>query len=248
MAKTDLFKPPNDDEIVRLNDEEVHVFRGHRCKTDTRGRSMPRGRSLFEIRVDASEGFIPLWAPNMTLRYRFQRQSMNRLRDPEGVKAAIRELFGESLIAWGDAAPIRFAERDEACDFEFVVRNADDCDATGCVLASAFFPDHGQHELVIYPEMFEQSREEQIETLVHEVGHIFGLRHFFANVSEEAWPSELFGEDSRFSIMNYGADSYLTDKDRSDLGKLYRAVWDGRLTNINGTPIRQMTPYSNDRP
>ncbi|HEY0131544.1 MAG TPA: matrixin family metalloprotease [Allosphingosinicella sp.] len=251
MAEADAFplRLRNAEEYARLIDDDVHVFgKGHRCRTDKRGRPTPKGRSLFEIRVDATGGFVPLWEQNRILRYRFDARSLNRFEDPEALAARIRQLFGEGLAAWGDSAPIRFAERAETCDFEFVVRNADDCDDTGCVLASTFFPDQGQHEFVIYPEMFNQTREEQVETMVHEIGHIFGLRHFFADVAEDAWPSELFGEDSRFSIMNYGANSYLTNADRADLKALYGAVWSGRLDNVNGTPIRQVRPYSSLRP
>lgn len=230
-------------------DPDIHIFgKGHVCVTDARGQATPRGRSLWEIRVDASGGFIPLWHENVMLRYRFQERSLRRLADPEGTRERIRELLGDAIVAWGDAAPIRFTERNDAWDFEIAVRNADDCDINGCVLASAFFPDAGQHELVIYPRMFEQSRQEQVETLIHEIGHIFGLRHFFANVSEAAWPSQLFGTDSRFSIMNYGADSYLTATDRSDLRGLYQAVWSGALKEINGTPIVLFKPFSASRP
>ena len=33
-------------------------------------------------------------------------------------------------------------------------------------------------------------------------------------------------------------------RDRHDLTKLYRLAWGGQLTNINGTPIRFVSPYS----
>jgi hypothetical protein len=111
------------------------------------------------------------------------------------------------------------------------------------VLASAFFPDAGRHRLVLYPNMFEQPLEEQIETLVHEIGHIFGLRHFFALVSETEWLAEIFGEHKKFSIMNYGSDSRLTTQDRIDLKRLYLQVWSGQLNEINGTPIRLVKPF-----
>ena len=52
--------------------------------------------------------------------------------------------------------------------------------------------------------MFTQSPEEQVETLIHEIGHVFGLRHFFAQLSETAWASEVFGTHDPLSIMNYG--------------------------------------------
>jgi hypothetical protein len=151
--------------------------------------------------------------------------------------------LGEALLAWGDAAPIKFAQQEDVWDFEIIMRRADDCDVNGCVLASAFFPDGGRHELVLYPKMFTQSTTEQVETLVHEIGHVFGLRHFFANLSETAWPSHIFGTHNPFSIMNYGSKSVLTDEDKADLKRLYRMAWSGELTNINGTPIRLVKPF-----
>ena len=222
----------------------VHLLgKGLICDTDDRGHAAPRGRSPLEIVVDASEGFIPLWSKNTTLRWRFQARSLQWLANPEAVKAYIRELLGEALLEWGDSAPVRFAENNDSWDFEMVVRSAPNCNASGCVLASAFFPDAGRHELILYPTMFDQSRKEQVETMIHEIGHVFGLRHFFANVSETAWPSEIFGVHSKFSIMNYGSLSMLTKDDKSDLKTLYQQAWCGELTEINGTPIRLVKPF-----
>jgi hypothetical protein len=236
------FQPRNPEEAAREEEPQIHVYGpGAICDTEKRGYATPENRTPAEIVVDASEGFIPLWAKDVTLRWRFQERSMTFFEDPEAAKPAITELLGEALLAWGEGvAPVKFAQRDDAWDFEIVVREADRCNINGCVLASAFFPDPGQHELVIYPRMFTQSREEQVETLVHEIGHIFGLRHFFANVSETRWPSEVFGTHRPFSIMNYGSQSELTDDDRGDLKRLYLAAWSGELTQVNGTPFRFM--------
>ena len=98
-------------------------------------------------------------------------------------------------------------------------------------------------QLVIYPKLFSQNRSEQVETLVHEIGHAFGLRHFFANVSETAFPSIVFGTHAPFTIMNYGNQSVLTDADKADLRRLYQAAWTGALTQINGTPIKLVKPF-----
>ncbi|MBM3563319.1 MAG: matrix metalloproteinase-11 [Alphaproteobacteria bacterium] len=228
-----------------MSKPEVHIFgNGFVCDTDTRGHSRPNGRTLAELVVDASEGFVPLWAKDVTLRWRFQERSLNFFQDPAGAKAAIRKLLGEAILAWGDAAPVKFSQRSDAWDFEIVVRDGDRCSVDGCVLASAFFPDAGRHELRIYPKMFSLSREEQVETIVHELGHVFGLRHFFANISEKDWPAQIFGVHSAFSIMNYGNKSMLTADDRKDLKTLYQAVWSGQLDKINGTPVRLVKPFS----
>ena len=238
------FRKRTSDEAGTAAEMPYHVVRNHvLCDTESRGFARPGNRSRFEIVVDASEGFIPLWAKDTTLRWRFQERSMSGFEDPEAAKAGIERLFGEALLAWGDAVPVRFAKREDAWDFEISVREVDRCNIQGCVLASAFFPDAGRHELVIYPKMFEQSADEQIDTMVHELGHVFGLRHFFADVSETAWPSEVFGEHKPFSIMNYGDKSMLTDDDKADLEQLYQLAWNGELTKINGTPIRLVKPF-----
>lgn len=227
---TDLIHQLVDDRIV--------------CDTEGRGHATPGGRPPAEIVVDATEGFIPLWRAGSILKWRFQERSFAEADDPDGSQAAVVELMSEALLKWGSAAPVTFTRDDDLWDFEIVLRNAPHCSPQGCVLASAFFPDAGRHELLIYPTMFEQVRKEQIDTLIHEFGHVFGLRHFFAEVSETAWPFEIFGEHNPFSIMNYGAMSELTDADRRDLTDLYRLAWAGQLTNINGTPIRFVRPYS----
>lgn len=223
----------------------VHVYcNGAVCETDNKGHANPGGRSPVEIVVDATEGFIPLWDRNLTLRWRFQERSMAIFRSPEDAKDYLRELFAKGILLWEDAPPIKFSEAQENWDFELVVKPEENCSPNGCVLASAFFPDAGQHELNIYPTMFEQSMKEQVETMAHEIGHIFGLRHFFADIEERRWKSEIFGKHSPFSIMNYGPKSRMTKADRSDLKKLYEMVWRNELSEINGTPIQIVRPHS----
>ncbi len=244
MQQSYPFQPRNPEEAAREMESAVHVFGdGVICDTDTRGYAEPGNRTPTEIVVDASEGFIPLWARGVTLRWRFQEHSMSFFENPEAAKAGIRDLLAKALLAWGDAAPVKIAQRDDAWDFEIVVREADRCTLNGCVLASAFFPDPGRHELRIYPRMFTQSPKEQVDTLIHEIGHTFGLRHFFATVSETAWPAEVFGTHRPFSIMNYGSQSELTDEDKADLKRLYQTAWSGELSEINRTPIQFMKPF-----
>jgi hypothetical protein len=236
-------KDPKD--VARDTESQVHVFgKGVICDTDSRGYPTVQNLDPVAIVVDASEGFIPLWAPDQILRWRFQERSLQAFQDPTGLASETKRLLGEALLAWGDAAPVKFAQRKDAWDFEIVMSAVDRCSPNGCVLASAFFPDAGRHELVIYPKMFTQSPQEQVETLIHEIGHTFGLRHFFANVSEQAWPSEIFGKHKAFSIMNYGNKSVLTSDDKADLKSLYTLAWSGQLTHINGTPIQFVRPFS----
>jgi hypothetical protein len=239
-AQTDPFELLSPEEIERAVAAQVHVFDdGVVCDLEPRYIEPDDA----EIVLDAQLGRIPLWEQNTTLRWRFQERSLLQFRTPEATKASIRRLFDRAVLAWGDAAPIQFEERNELWDFEIIFRRNDDCDASGCVLASAFFPGPGQNKLEIYPQMLQRSEQQQVNTLVHEIGHIFGLRHFFAKLRETGAPSVVFGVDRAVSIMNYGAQSQLTTDDTADLKRLYQMVWSGDLTKINRLPIKLMKAF-----
>ncbi len=249
QSAKDIFKKRTQSEKAKKLVPYTHIYHGGaHCLTETRGFANPQNRKPRDLVVDASRGFITLWAQGVTLNWRFAEQSLAQFQDPEAVKNYVRTLFADALLAWGENVPVRFVQQEEPWDFEIVIKSEDQCIENSCVIASAFFPDAGQHELVLYPQIFEQSEAEQIESMAHELGHIFGLRHFFAQLDETDFPSEIYGTHSRFSIMNYGEDSRLTETDKRDLGTLYKRAWSGELTHLNGTPIRLMKPYSAYQP
>lgn len=244
-----ILKFRTEDEAAGLQEKYLHKYGkcGALCDTDTRGHATPQDRDPLELMVNAPDGVIPLWDDGVTLRWRFQEQSLLQFENSDEIKTYVRKLFAEGIQEWGDAVPVRFKEAQESWDFELVILAEQKCSINGCTLASAFFPDAGRHELNIYPTLFSQSRSEQIETMAHELGHIFGLRHFFADVRETAWPFEQFGTHSKFSIMNYGTDSRMTDNDRHDLKTLYAMARSGKLKKINGTPVKLVRPFSETR-
>ncbi|WP_178132090.1 reprolysin-like metallopeptidase [Pseudomonas sp. C2B4] len=243
VLPADPFRLKRPEQQGIAKDPRVHVYGKHEqiiCDTESRGYK----RNPAELQLNATEGFIPLWSEGSILRWRFQEQSLSNFESPNEVKAKIEELFALALEAWGDAVPVSFTRDDDAWDFQIVVQEVERCNAArACVLASAFFPDAGRHDLVIYPTLFKQDLSEQIETIAHELGHVFGLRHWFAPQSEPDYPAEPFGSQDRRSIMNYGPDSQLTEKDKQDLKDLYSRARSGKLKEINGTAIRLVTPF-----
>lgn len=220
----------------------LHIYNKHViCITDSKGYSQPDNKNPMELRLDATNGIIPMWHQNVTLNWRFSKSFGSYFKKPEEAKQGIRNLLAKAITAWQDSCPVKFHEDNDVWDFE-IAMHQEDCDSSGCVLASAFFPGPGQNTFYIYPTMFQQDEKEQIETLEHEIGHVFGLRHFFANL-ETGYPSVLFGTDNALSIMNYGPKSTLTAIDIQDLKTLYTLVWSGQLTEINGTKIELFKPY-----
>lgn len=233
--------PPNE---LELRDLE-HKYGANKeviCTTD----SLSYKQSPYEIVVDATHGFVPLWNHNSVLHWRFDERSMQRFKDVNAAKNHFRSLLDDALSEWGSAAPVKFAEAYRTVDFEYGLTPGDDCNPNGgCVLASAFFPAQVMQRLWIFPKLLKgTSYNYQVNVMVHELGHIFGLRHFFADTDETKWPSEIFGQHAAFSIMNYGGKSVLTDADRNDLRALYHGFWEGRITHVGKTRIKGITPRS----
>ncbi|MBO9602643.1 MAG: hypothetical protein J7496_09080 [Novosphingobium sp.] len=224
------------DDVFKIGQEVV-------CETEPRGSAEPDGASAEELVINATGGFVGLWEQGTVLNWRFNPQALRRWQFPQQITARVEMLFATAVKVWGDAAPVKFSYDDEAWDFEIKPLVADKQVAGGFVLAEAFFPGGGQQELRIYPKMFDPALD-PAKTLAHEIGHIFGLRHWFALLKEQAAPAVSFGTiDDPHSIMNYGDNCRITDLDKSDLKTLYELVWSGRLKEINGTPIRLVQPY-----
>ncbi len=69
-ADEDSLSPPVLSSVHSYGDEKI-------CITDHRGFSTPKGRNPEELVLDASEGFIPLWAEGVNLRWRFNEHAVS---------------------------------------------------------------------------------------------------------------------------------------------------------------------------
>ena len=93
--RDDPFRLRTGDKPTREAEAEVHVLGpGIICDTESRGHEQPHGASLTELVVDATAGFIPLWARNTTLRWRFNERSMSAFANAGAAKREIRKLLG----------------------------------------------------------------------------------------------------------------------------------------------------------
>ena len=236
----DPFKISGQDEarVTGLNRPVV------KCNTELK---VPPGtRPNTRILLDVNRNSIPIWDQNMTLHWRFRQDTFLRYDDPESAMERVRDLLAMTLKAWGKAVPVKFIEKNDRWDFEIYIMPENECDDDGCYLATAFFPNSERNELALYPKLFRYSEREQLLTLQHELGHIFGLRHFFARKEEGEDPSVTFGKNSAFTIMNYGGLSKLTKADRDDLAELYTRVWSGELTKFRGKKFKLVRPHHVD--
>jgi hypothetical protein len=65
-----------------------------------------------------------------------------------------------------------------------------------------------------------------VATFMHELGHVFGLRHSFA-LKEEKNAIRYGGVTRDISIMSYGRQCFHVSEDTQELEQLYKDVWSG---------------------
>ncbi|KAK6359930.1 hypothetical protein TWF696_001056 [Orbilia brochopaga] len=114
----------------------------------------------------------------------------------------VAKCFKDATQAW-DAIPVKFervSARDDAFFSVLFSKHAPD----GSTPAKAFFPNSPpeRRTVTVYSVAFAY-RDAMVNIFCHELGHVLGLRHEFAAVSELDRPSVLWGVVNPESVMNY---------------------------------------------
>ncbi len=114
------------------------------------------------------------------------------------------------------------------------------------LLASAFFPNEYRRDLNflrVYRSSFD-SRYTHLyrlyNTMLHELGHILGLRHEFAHEKEKWAESILFGVKNEKSVMAYYPSQEIQETDVVFIRKAYDELKHGETVHAQG-PVGQVS-------
>ncbi|KAL6794416.1 hypothetical protein J3E68DRAFT_406744 [Trichoderma sp. SZMC 28012] len=219
---------------LRRTASPLHTFVAkYRCATEAYG--------CTEVRVGKGE-YIPRWRKGSELTYTINEDSFPTLAEAVQVKAAMPT----AISMWKSIGPrFKYLEVDNNDSATFVI--------TYCrhgprnIYASSFFPDQSPGELLVY-NLALSNAIHLPNILAHEVGHILGLRHEFADEYHregKILPCVLLGEKNPRSIMNYYEDPgqlQVSEQDLRGLKELYECN-DG---SYEGLPIYDFDPLSRE--
>ena len=152
--------------------------------------------------------------------------------------------LGQAVAEWnGVGFGVTFAPASDAASAHFHVVYKPNVNKNG----KAFFPDVRGGLLELYDPGLAQTPAKLKNTLIHELGHILGLRHEHAikgipnRLSPEGNEPLLFGKANEFSIMSYDSDRSFQPSDKEGV-KLFYAMKNTDL--IGNTPIHDYTPLA----
>ncbi|KAI0014715.1 hypothetical protein F4780DRAFT_767184 [Xylariomycetidae sp. FL0641] len=183
---------------------------------------------------------IGRWAKGAAPCWCVKRSSFPSIADAEYAAACLRE----AVRLWRRAAPniptFNQTEDREIATFQLTYGSTDDLG----LLAEAFFPNQSRRELEVFKEAFSSMNKPFLTNiLLHEVGHILGLRHEFAEII----PSVQMGTPDRLSVMNYHgqADQWvITAADASWTNELYSDIQEIRGSRIQFVHPRRLSEDS----
>lgn len=107
------------------------------------------------------------------------------------------------------------------------------------VYAEAFFPNQAHRDVIVYEFGMEESNRYKLKNVfLHELGHVFGLRHEFA-LEEEGDGAKQFMKPNKDSVMDYNDLPTIQETDKEGIRQFYKLA---DRTKIDGSPVTDYLP------
>lgn len=174
--------------------------------------------------VVGEANLVTLWNDGSTINYTILANTFPN----ETMRQTALTAFSEAAYNWTNAGftKIKLVYTDRLEDSKYTIRFQST--PSGNTVASTFKPNLDDvTDVNVYPLFYQLggSTQElfnrQVNTMQHEIGHIFGLRHEFALTGETNRPAIQIGDPNPLSIMSYNADRTIQPSDVATINVLY---------------------------
>ncbi|KAI1081568.1 hypothetical protein F5B20DRAFT_534436 [Whalleya microplaca] len=233
---TDLIRANmSDNPVSKKLKPSLLAINGAHCETEAT--LVPMALSL---RV-GKNGSIKRWAKGVVLKYNMDSGSFNCMKDYSIVKEALDEVAG----TWNGlnlGVTFKAVDDDEPAIFQVVYRQYASGDND--TYAFSFFPGDlpRRRKLFVFAKSFEPDIVDSMANILcHEVGHILGLRHEFADKDEKGDWSVQFGPENPQSFMNYFEHPCMMNLQQLDIIWLWK-FYAYNKQDFCGVPIIDVNP------
>lgn len=106
-------------------------------------------------------------------------------------------------------------------------------------LARGFFPHQADRDIVVFKYGMDPSNASRLKNVfLHELGHVFGLRHEFA-IEKEQQGAKLFMTANKDSVMEYNKVPMIQETDKEGIREFYKLP---NGSDVDGSPVTDYIP------
>jgi len=233
-SRRELYESVNTTQaLIRLPPDETSS-RPYECCTQEHD-------GLAAIYLGIERGRLHLWENGSVINWTCRKDGWPVRSENGGLQVLIAAWHATQ--AWNKVLEgrVKFKYVSKLCDAAFEVRY--ERGGRKRLLASSFFPTEHKRDLnfvKVYHSSFDKrkygSRYPLYNTMLHELGHILGLRHEFAHEKQNEMKAEsiLFGISNPKSVMAYYPGQDIQTSDIHYVRKAYDELSHGKIVSALG--------------
>ncbi|KAI8169021.1 hypothetical protein K4K49_011952 [Colletotrichum sp. SAR 10_70] len=189
------------------------------------------------------DSIIPRWKASTALKWFIKAEGFPSADDAK----LAAETMNQAAQDWNDLSfgvSISQTTDEAAANFNLVYQ--ENPPGHPEFLASAFFPHEANTDVVVYRTGMKSSSEYPLKsTLLHELGHVFGLRHEFAD--DDPKGQIQFMEHNKDSVMSYKGVVIIEETDKHGIREFYKLANGSRIDRSPVTDYEPQLRLNNQR-
>jgi len=220
-----------------VQDSETPSSNRYVCLTQPKSK-----RKAIQVGQGGTKPEIARWVPGSVLKYATPSNAY-----PDSGKADLAlSLFAEAIKLWNEVGVVKFQRADREVDANIILRYAGPPPTDG-TRARGFFPDAKKTNYIeLYSFAFDPSQVGILKwVFLHELGHVLGLRHEFANDIDPQdntvfeGGSVTVGARNSLSIMSYEPNRDFQQSDKDGTKTFYGYKNEALINNVK---VHDYTP------